>query len=128
MKSIRWLIFSALTGIAGTKVFGSLIAAISVLRWNPEIPSAFALTPMEFALLACFSVGIWTAIAAMSWSFRRAKDIQRTPLRKCLMSLFLTVWVVGVFLLFADDKAAEEASIKVMVRKLVEQYKTPGER
>jgi hypothetical protein len=122
MKSIRWFIFCALTSITGAKAFASLISAISILRWNSETTSALGLTPIEFALLACFNIGIWTAIAALSWTLRSAKDtVQRTPLKRFLVSLLLTVWVVGVFLLFAYDKAATEAAIKVAIPKLVEQ-------
>jgi hypothetical protein len=122
MKSIRWLIFCALTGITGSKAFGALIAGITVLRWHPETTSAFGLTPIEFALLGCFNIGLWTAIAAVTWALRREKDtVQRTPLKRFLMSILLTVWVVGVFLLFAYDKAATEAAIKMAIPKLVEQ-------
>jgi len=122
LKSIRWFIFCALTNITGAKVFLSLIFTISILRWNRETTSAFGLTPIEFALLACLNIGIWTTIAAVSWTLRRAKDTaQRTPLKKFLMPIFLTVWVVGVLALFVYDKAATDATIKMAIPKLVEQ-------
>jgi hypothetical protein len=94
-----------------------------MLRWNPELSAAFNLTPLQFAALEFVSVVIWGTVAFVTWTLRRAKDReQRTPLKKFLMTMFLTAWVVGVLALFVYDKAASDATIKVMVHKLVEQY------
>jgi hypothetical protein len=104
------------------KALGALISGIVVLRWHPEITSAFGLNSIEFALLGCFNIGLWTAIAAVTWALRREKDtIQRTPLKRFLMSILLTVWVVGVFLLFAYDKAAATKATKAAIPNLIEQ-------
>jgi hypothetical protein len=63
---------------------------------------------------------IWGTIAIVTCTLRRAKDTdQRRPLKKLLMPIFLTAWVLGVLALFVYDKAATDATIKVMVQKLL---------
>jgi hypothetical protein len=60
----------------------------------------------------------WAAIAILSWKFRKAKDIPRTPLKAFLMSVLLTVWVVGVLVLVGYDQELQKQGINLIVSKM----------